>query len=663
MNTNPWQVDSIEAFSCLKCPECNFYSRDENYFQNHAMANHPCSVVFFGKHEEYIAMTPEEYQKKFNKQSNLDETSSCQIKVEIKQEIVENESKLNDSELVDESYENLNGQEETFENDPSDFNHDIDLEDIDLKSKSETTIIRNQPYRCSLCNKGYAQKKWLIKHFKTVHGENSIQFKCSICDAKFPEMQTLIEHNASVHEKLVDESIDQFDMQDPFKDSIDYSEISGKVHEAKMLFNCEICVETFMVEETLKYHMIHEHKNINLKEPTVCSLCNMTFSTSGSLNRHIQAVHEGIKPYKCDICQATFTQKTTLKDHISCIHEGKKPFHCSKCDKTFAQRSNMIRHYETRHEEKPKAVKPKPSVHEKLVNESIDQFDMQDSLKDSEISGKVHEGKKLFNCEICLETFVAEETLKYHMIHEHKIINIKEPIICLLCNMTFGKSGSLNRHIQTVHEGIKPYKCDICQATFTQKTTLRDHISCIHEGKKPFQCSKCDKTFAQRSNMIRHYEARHEENKPKVIKPKPHNCPECDSSFAIRKNMFTHLRSVHEKKKPYKCPKCPKSFSEKQKVNRHILSVHEGQRPFACTLCEMTFAANQSLKNHVTVFHDGKKPYSCHICSESFTTNERVRTHIFQDHEMEKPHKCLQCEASFALKQSLARHIARVHDN
>ena len=48
MNANPWQVDSIEAFSCLKCPECNFYSRDENYFKDHAMANHPCSVVFFG---------------------------------------------------------------------------------------------------------------------------------------------------------------------------------------------------------------------------------------------------------------------------------------------------------------------------------------------------------------------------------------------------------------------------------------------------------------------------------------------------------------------------------------------------------------------------------------------------------------------------------------
>ena len=59
MDTNPWQVDSIEAFSCLKCPECFFYSRDENYFRNHAMANHPCSVVFFGSPSEKFHNQPD----------------------------------------------------------------------------------------------------------------------------------------------------------------------------------------------------------------------------------------------------------------------------------------------------------------------------------------------------------------------------------------------------------------------------------------------------------------------------------------------------------------------------------------------------------------------------------------------------------------------------
>jgi hypothetical protein len=51
---NPWQVRSIQAFSCLKCPECTFITKEENSFQNHAVKSHPLSYVgyasiFFGR--------------------------------------------------------------------------------------------------------------------------------------------------------------------------------------------------------------------------------------------------------------------------------------------------------------------------------------------------------------------------------------------------------------------------------------------------------------------------------------------------------------------------------------------------------------------------------------------------------------------------------------
>ena len=46
---NPWLVESIEAFSVLKCPECKFDTKIEHFFQVHATENHPLSFVFFGK--------------------------------------------------------------------------------------------------------------------------------------------------------------------------------------------------------------------------------------------------------------------------------------------------------------------------------------------------------------------------------------------------------------------------------------------------------------------------------------------------------------------------------------------------------------------------------------------------------------------------------------
>ena len=48
MENNPWQVESIQAFAFLNCPECDFFTKDEDFFQDHAIEKHPLSLVFFG---------------------------------------------------------------------------------------------------------------------------------------------------------------------------------------------------------------------------------------------------------------------------------------------------------------------------------------------------------------------------------------------------------------------------------------------------------------------------------------------------------------------------------------------------------------------------------------------------------------------------------------
>ena len=49
MAGNPWQVESILAFYCLKCPECDFNTQEENNFVYHAKEYHPLSCVLFGQ--------------------------------------------------------------------------------------------------------------------------------------------------------------------------------------------------------------------------------------------------------------------------------------------------------------------------------------------------------------------------------------------------------------------------------------------------------------------------------------------------------------------------------------------------------------------------------------------------------------------------------------
>ena len=49
MNSNPWNVGSIDEFSYFNCPECTFHSKEKTNFQDHAENNHPLSSVLFCK--------------------------------------------------------------------------------------------------------------------------------------------------------------------------------------------------------------------------------------------------------------------------------------------------------------------------------------------------------------------------------------------------------------------------------------------------------------------------------------------------------------------------------------------------------------------------------------------------------------------------------------
>ena len=44
---NPWLVENIEAFNFYCCPECDFQSKDRDYFKRHAVESHKKSKVFF----------------------------------------------------------------------------------------------------------------------------------------------------------------------------------------------------------------------------------------------------------------------------------------------------------------------------------------------------------------------------------------------------------------------------------------------------------------------------------------------------------------------------------------------------------------------------------------------------------------------------------------
>ena len=48
MDENPWNVSSVQDFTFLNCPECNFKTKEDDLFQCHAVSLHPMCYVLFG---------------------------------------------------------------------------------------------------------------------------------------------------------------------------------------------------------------------------------------------------------------------------------------------------------------------------------------------------------------------------------------------------------------------------------------------------------------------------------------------------------------------------------------------------------------------------------------------------------------------------------------
>ncbi|XP_057307367.1 zinc finger protein 510-like isoform X2 [Hydractinia symbiolongicarpus] len=107
------------------------------------------------------------------------------------------------------------------------------------------------------------------------------------------------------------------------------------------IYECQNCKMTFADAEYLSRHLVR-CRNQELSNFR-CQVCQRGFTTKGSLELHVDAVHLKKKEFGCSLCGRLFSRKHILKVHLA-MHYGKRDFACSTCGKTFLQKSNLNRH-------------------------------------------------------------------------------------------------------------------------------------------------------------------------------------------------------------------------------------------------------------------------------------------------------------------------------
>ena len=66
-----------------------------------------------------------------------------------------------------------------------------------------------------------------------------------------------------------------------------------------------------------------------------CEICENTFSTNRSKDKHISIVHGDIKNFECNVCSKAFGARKDLGIHRQTIHDGKRNYICKSCGKSF----------------------------------------------------------------------------------------------------------------------------------------------------------------------------------------------------------------------------------------------------------------------------------------------------------------------------------------
>ena len=437
---NPWQVDSIEAFNCLMCPECIFITKEKNLFEKHAVDNHPLSHVLFGLSNENLTDFIEETDKnskslqdlngttlntKLNFEAHLDEDSfeisyenienvkesndaqghegisfnPCYIKYEdseeISNEIIENNKKRQDAQVHEGiKFNPFDITEEDSEGDSEEISDEM------IENESKDTLL------CPICGKHFCNQRSKQRHIQTIH-EGKKPYRCDPCRVNFSQKGHLNEHIYRIHEKIN----------------------RSKSHQHE-LYSCIECDYKCYSNSKLSKHKWSVHKGKFFS----CSLCDAAYTTQQNLVIHTKAAHEG-KRFSCHMCDSTFTQKHSLKEHIEYAHERKEEvFKCNNCMSEYASQGKLNAHIR-----------------------------------------KIHEEGK---CNIC-DIKLSKAELDMHVITEHKGKKFR----CTICSATFKAQASLLTHTNTVHEE-KKFKCHVCDKMFTVKGSLKHHKENVCKGKK-----------------------------------------------------------------------------------------------------------------------------------------------------------------------------------
>lgn len=166
---------------------------------------------------------------------------------------------------------------------------------------------RHKEFSCDICGKSYERKDNMRDHLRSFH--YGINYSCHICPNTYTFADSFRKH---MRDHRTGKTIRDCRVQKT------YGNVTKNIDQNAKSHKCSICFVTY---KSSKYFKKHIEAHMNLKNPLICSQCDIVFVSRNHLKQHVSSVHcPSTMYYTCSYCRKSFKYKKHLSYHIQGYH-------------------------------------------------------------------------------------------------------------------------------------------------------------------------------------------------------------------------------------------------------------------------------------------------------------------------------------------------------
>ena len=632
---NPWQVDSMEAFACLKCPECYFTSKQENLFQDHAVQCHPLSHVLFGM---------------------------------IKLECDANEEKQRYDQKYFENYQYVNSSKhsDVFRDSTDTFLSKIVSDDDQIVASDDDQIVVSD------------DDQIVVSDDQIVVSDDD-QLVVSDDD------QIVVSDN----DQIVVSDDDQIVVSDD--DQLVLDQLKSKETANMLSYSLANSSDVSLIKEEASEEAYFGEQVFN--ETNESNISNFDQQPLTELIKSRPVVPGGAGGVTVPQNFGRSVNSILTMGGRLCPPKNTGTPKFSDLPTALKSQDNVREYYShVSQDSEMKTSDNKENDYEETSSSYVKlqnwQFDaMAKELRDGFESWRMIADKSPSNTELVrgerfekfrkwinklnppegkqLKQFHSRRLLRTRIYNwrkkckDYQIIISKSEKQLPKWRGSWGILYDLFLIDQKEFEKNQNFDEENDQGENDPQDTSQ------YLKKKEWPCSICGKSFRLQSNFVTHY----------VECLSSMRCGICASPFTSTKNLMKHLIMTHEgsiykgnsfkgninKENCFMCSSCNSEFFGAKELKLHFLYEHLGGEILPCPVCNATFKDIRILKQHLRFTH-GEKTFKCHFCREKYRSKQSLQSHIMSVHENTRPHKCSMCDFAANLKSTLNKHIKAAHE-